>query len=70
MNVLDEDMFKVIVEVGKLVGSNFIVCCVVLFGEGKCFCVGMDIVNFSLDIKGGIFDEFILSCIYGIVNIF
>lgn len=70
MNALDEDMFKAIVEAGKIVGNNPIVRCVVLSGEGKCFCAGMDTANFSSNFKGGIFDEPIPSRTHGIANIF
>ena len=70
MNALDEDMFKAIVEAGETVGNNPTVRCVVLSGEGKCFCAGMDTANFNPNNKGGIFDEPIPSRTHGIANIF
>jgi len=70
MNALDEDMFKAIVEAGEIVENNPTVRCVVLSGEGKCFCAGMDTANFSPDNKGGIFDEPIPSRTHGVANIF
>lgn len=70
MNALDENMFKAIVESGEAVRKDPTVRCVVLSGEGKCFCAGMDTANFSPDHKGGIFDEPIPSRTHGIANIF
>jgi len=70
MNALDEDMFNAIVEAGDAVGRNPKVRCVVLSGEGRAFCAGMDTTNFNPDNKGGIFDEPIPSRTHGIANVF
>ncbi len=70
MNALDEAMFLAIIEAGESIRKNPSVRCVVLSGEGKAFCAGMDTANFSPSNKGGIFDEPIPSRTHGIANIF
>ena len=47
MNALDSEMFEAIIEAGENVAKNSGVRCVVLSGEGKAFCAGMDTANFS-----------------------
>lgn len=70
MNALDEEMFKAIIEAGVTVGQNPAIRCVVLSGEGKAFCAGMDTSNFNPSNKGGIFDVPIESRTHGIANVF
>lgn len=43
MNALDDPMFDALVEAGKSVAGNPEVRCVVLSGEGRAFCAGLDL---------------------------
>ena len=70
MNALDQDMFKAIVEAGESIKHDQTVRCVVLSGVGKCFCAGMDTVNFDPENKGEIFDVPLANRTHGISSIF
>jgi enoyl-CoA hydratase/carnithine racemase len=47
MNSLSLEMFEAIVEAGKQLESNKSVRAIVLSGEGRCFCAGLDLDIFS-----------------------
>ena len=47
MNALDEAMFAGIIEAGESLKTNKDVRAVVLSGEGRAFCAGLDMSNFS-----------------------
>ncbi|MDF1644056.1 MAG: crotonase/enoyl-CoA hydratase family protein [Pseudomonadales bacterium] len=47
MNALDDKMFSAITEVGEQLRNSPEVRAVVLSGEGKAFCAGLDMGNFS-----------------------
>jgi enoyl-CoA hydratase/carnithine racemase len=47
MNALDSKMFDAIVEAGEQLRSNSEVRVVVLSGEGRAFCAGLDMANFA-----------------------
>ncbi|MEM0953229.1 MAG: crotonase/enoyl-CoA hydratase family protein [Pseudomonadota bacterium] len=47
MNALDTQMFDAIVEVGEKLRSDSTVRVVVLSGEGRAFCAGLDVSNFA-----------------------
>ncbi len=47
MNALDEQMFDAIIEVGEQLRNDKSVRVVVLSGEGKAFCAGLDMGNFA-----------------------
>ena len=47
MNALDDAMFDALVAAGEEVSSNPDVRCVVLSGEGRAFCAGLDMGNFG-----------------------
>ena len=47
MNALDEAMFAGIIEAGESLKTNKDVRAVVLSGEGRAFCAGLDMGNFS-----------------------
>lgn len=68
MNALDEDMFAAIIETGKMLAADTSVRCVVLSGEGRGFCAGIDLSNFDLNNPKAISKELILERTYGIAN--
>ncbi|MEE4661039.1 MAG: crotonase/enoyl-CoA hydratase family protein [Halieaceae bacterium] len=47
MNALDMAMFDAIVEVGEALRADASVRAVVLSGQGKAFCAGLDVSNFA-----------------------
>lgn len=47
MNAVDMDMAEAIVVAGEEVRANSTVRAVVLSGEGKSFCAGLDVMNFA-----------------------
>lgn len=49
MNALDIDMFNAIIDAGHQVSNDKTVRAVILRGEGKGFCAGLDLANFSPD---------------------
>ena len=50
-NALDYPMFEAIIESQKTIEAKASVRAVVLTGSGGCFCAGMDLANFSPDMK-------------------
>lgn len=48
-NALDADMFKALIEAGQSITDNGAVRAVVLHGEGKAFCAGLDFGSFLGD---------------------
>lgn len=47
MNALDTAMFEQLIEVGQRLGSDDDVRVIVLSGEGRAFCAGLDMGNFG-----------------------
>jgi len=47
MNALDDAMFEGLIEAGEKVSNDPAVRCVVLSGEGRAFCAGLDMGNFG-----------------------
>jgi enoyl-CoA hydratase/carnithine racemase len=47
MNALDDAMFEAIIEAGEQLKGNKEIRAVVLSGEGKAFCAGLDMGNFA-----------------------
>ncbi len=70
MNALDEPMFHAIIEAGESIRTNPSLRCVVLVGEGKAFCAGMDTTNFSAKAGTGIFANPLMKRTHGVANIF
>lgn len=53
MNALDDAMFSALVETTEALASDNSVRCVVLSGEGRAFCAGLDMGNFGKMASGG-----------------
>lgn len=55
MNALDDAMFAALIEAGQQVAANKDVRCIVLSGDGRAFCAGLDMGNFGkmADAGGG-----------------
>ncbi len=53
MNALDDAMFKGLIDAGETVSQNPDVRCVVLSGEGRCFCAGLDMGSFGKMAEAG-----------------
>ena len=47
MNALDDAMFAALIEAGQTVAEDKAVRAVVLSGEGRAFCAGLDMGNFG-----------------------
>ena len=69
MNALDEAMFLAIIEAGEAIRENPNVRCVVLSGEGKAFCAGLDTANFNPQQKSGVLTAPLPKRTHGITNI-
>ena len=63
MNALDGQMFEAIEEAGNQLSANPDVRVVVLSGEGRAFCAGLDMGNFAAmaDSSGGTDEEHVAS---------
>ena len=68
MNALDEEMFQAIIAAGKSLAENKEVRCVVLSGEGKAFCAGLDLSNFDFNNVEGLAGSKLLERTHGIAN--
>jgi enoyl-CoA hydratase/carnithine racemase len=53
MNALDQPMFRGLIETGQQLADDPSVRAVVLSGEGRCFCAGLDMASFGAMAKGG-----------------
>ena len=53
MNALDDAMFTALVETGERLKADKSVRCVVISGEGRAFCAGLDAGNFGKMAEGG-----------------
>ena len=47
MNAIDQAMFEAIIETGEALAKDGDVRAVVLHGEGRAFCAGLDMQNFA-----------------------
>nr|WP_300396126.1 crotonase/enoyl-CoA hydratase family protein [Henriciella sp.] len=52
MNALDEAMFSALIETSDALSEDSSVRCVVLSGEGRAFCAGLDMGNFGKMAEG------------------
>ena len=53
MNALDDEMFSALIETSDALSKDPSVRCVVLSGEGRAFCAGLDMGNFGKMAEGG-----------------
>ena len=47
MNALDSAMFRALTETGQSLAQDPSLRCVILSGEGRGFCAGLDVMSFS-----------------------
>lgn len=66
MNALDPDQFHAIIDAGRQVSNNPAVRAVVIKGEGKAFCAGIDISGFQTN--GQVTNGSIVDRTHGIAN--
>jgi enoyl-CoA hydratase/carnithine racemase len=53
MNALDDAMISALIEAGEQLKADKSVRCAILSGEGRAFCAGLDMANFSRMASGG-----------------
>ncbi|MBO6558577.1 MAG: crotonase/enoyl-CoA hydratase family protein [Pseudomonadales bacterium] len=53
MNALDDAMFSALIEAGQTLAANTSVRCIVLSGEGRAFCAGLDMGSFGKMAESG-----------------
>lgn len=53
MNALDDAMFQALIETGQKLGEDKSVRCIVLSGDGRAFCAGLDMGNFGKMAEAG-----------------
>lgn len=53
MNALDDAMFAALIEAGDRLKADTSVRCIVMSGEGRAFCAGLDMGNFGKMAEGG-----------------
>ena len=53
MNALDDAMFSALIDTTEALANDKSVRCVVLSGEGRAFCAGLDMGNFGKMAEGG-----------------
>ncbi len=68
MNAIDEDMFQSIIKVGEELNANPSIRCIVLSGEGKSFCAGIDLSNFDISNPNNISKAKLTPRTHGIAN--
>ena len=69
MNAVDMDMAEAIVAAGEQVKTDETVRVVVLSGEGKSFCAGLDVMNFA-KFAGTDPEELVMPRTHGLSNLF
>lgn len=71
MNALDDAMFLALIETGISLAKDASVRCVVLSGEGKAFCAGLDLSNFKMpDADDSVTNQTLAERTYGNANKF
>ncbi len=68
MNAIDEDMFQGIIKAGEELNANPSIRCIVLSGEGKSFCAGIDLANFDISNPNNISKAKLKPRTHGIAN--
>jgi len=68
MNALDMAMFNAVIAAGEEVAADPSVRCVVLSGEGRAFCAGLDVSNFSPSADNAVGTKPLSERTHGIAN--
>lgn len=70
MNALDQDMFDALIEGAEVINADGNIRCVVLAGEGKAFCAGLDLSNFKMPTgsDGSVTERPLADRTHGIAN--
>ena len=68
MNALDPTQFNAIIEAGEQIAQDSSIRVVVLRGEGRAFCAGIDIGSLSID--NGVGSEPLSKRTHGVANVF
>jgi len=68
MNALDIDLFEGLINAADELNKNEAIRCVVLAGEGKSFCAGLDLSLFNMGGKDNIMDQPLMPRTHGIAN--
>ncbi|MBT8220014.1 MAG: crotonase/enoyl-CoA hydratase family protein [Bacteroidia bacterium] len=69
MNALDDAMFEALIQAGDSLAKNGDVRCVVISGQGKGFCAGLDLSMFKMpDAEGSVLSEPLETRTHGIAN--
>ncbi len=66
MNALDEEMFQAIIKAGQELSENKSIRCVVLSGEGRAFCAGLDLATFDMNSNG--LSQSLIERTHGVAN--
>ena len=67
MNALNEDMFQSIIKATQELSQNDEIRAIVLSGNGRAFCAGLDLSNFSMD-GDGVASQDIVARTHGVAN--
>lgn len=68
LNALDDAMFEALIDTAEQIDANQSVRCVVLSGEGRAFCAGLDMGNFGKMAEGSAKRDSLSKRTHGIAN--
>ncbi|MEE9439759.1 MAG: crotonase/enoyl-CoA hydratase family protein [Saprospiraceae bacterium] len=69
MNALDIQMFNNLISIAGIIDNDVSIRCVVIHGEGKSFCAGMDLSNFMDTDPDSPINQPLINRTHGIANI-
>lgn len=68
MNALDDAMFEAIIATGEALSKDTSIRCIVLSGEGRAFCAGLDLSSFSFGDNQNVVNQVLAKRTHGIAN--